>query len=236
MFSSNFRGQTLPLNMDLNASLRGNGKRIPKENSTILTVNSSSNSSSASSTNSKSVKNQRKSNKIAAVAKRNQKYAPDLGSSIRSTRSNFLAASYNKEDQDVSFELLRKNDSSQRQNLSTAGSDVSHETIDTVSSSDTTMVEVKNGSCWGKTKRLYHFLMETQEYKDPQMHGWRIKFRRIFLTMGVLAFTYQTIHTAVTTQNYSSKVTQVIVGVSRVFSFRFCRRKFRISWTTWGRI
>ena len=52
---------------------------------------------------------------------------------------------------------------------------------------------------------MYHFLMETTEYKHPEIFGWRIKFRRMFMTVGTIAFTYQTISTAFATQNYSSK-------------------------------
>ena len=54
-------------------------------------------------------------------------------------------------------------------------------------------------------KRLYHFLMESVEYIHPDIYGWRIKFRRLFLTIGTLAFTYTTINTAIFTAHYSSK-------------------------------
>ena len=57
----------------------------------------------------------------------------------------------------------------------------------------------------GTFKRLYHFLMESVEYIHPDIYGWRIKFRRLFLTIGTLAFTYTTINTAIFTAHYSSK-------------------------------
>ena len=63
----------------------------------------------------------------------------------------------------------------------------------------------KDESCWGKSKRLYHFLMESTEYLHPDIYGWRIKFRRMFLTVGTLAFTYTTTNTAIATTHYSSK-------------------------------
>ncbi|XP_059098796.1 uncharacterized protein LOC131892942 [Tigriopus californicus] len=62
-----------------------------------------------------------------------------------------------------------------------------------------------SSSCWSRTKRLYHFLVETREYKDPLSYGWRIKFRRIFLSLGVLLFTALTIYTVISTQDFSSK-------------------------------
>ena len=58
---------------------------------------------------------------------------------------------------------------------------------------------------WGKSKRLYHFLMESIEYLHPDIYGWRIKFRRLFLTIGTLAFTHTTINTAIVAAQYSSK-------------------------------
>ena len=60
-------------------------------------------------------------------------------------------------------------------------------------------------SYFGSIKGLYHFLSETREYKDPQTHGWRIKFRRIFLLLGVIFFSYQAVSTTINTRNYSSK-------------------------------
>ena len=61
------------------------------------------------------------------------------------------------------------------------------------------------GGCWTRTKMVYHFFLETKEYADPHQFGWRIKFRRAFLFVGVLMFTYLTVYTAVSTQNFSSK-------------------------------
>ena len=63
----------------------------------------------------------------------------------------------------------------------------------------------KDQFCWGKSKRLYYFLMESTEYLHPDIYGWRIKFRRMFLTVGTLAFTYTTTNTAIATTHYSSK-------------------------------
>merc|ERR1712038_2125575 len=56
-----------------------------------------------------------------------------------------------------------------------------------------------------KFQSAFYFFCETHEYRDPQTHGWRIKFRRIFLLLGVMFFTYQAVSTTVTTTNYSSK-------------------------------
>ena len=38
-----------------------------------------------------------------------------------------------------------------------------------------------------------------------QTHGWRIKFRRIFLALGVVFFTYQTASSILANQDFSSK-------------------------------
>jgi len=53
--------------------------------------------------------------------------------------------------------------------------------------------------------KLLNFVLERQEYSYPETHGWRIKFRRIFLHLGVLGFTYTTYDTLVSTQSFSSK-------------------------------
>jgi len=59
-----------------------------------------------------------------------------------------------------------------------------------------------NSSCF---RKVTNFIFESQEYKYPKTHGWRIKFRRICLILGVLGFTYTTGDTIMSTQNFSSK-------------------------------
>lgn len=44
------------------------------------------------------------------------------------------------------------------------------------------IVPPKDDSCCGKVKRLWYFIIEREEYRDPQTHGWRIKFRCILQT------------------------------------------------------
>jgi len=51
----------------------------------------------------------------------------------------------------------------------------------------------------------WNFVTESAEYRDPQTHGWRIKFRRIFLALGVVFFTYQTALSILANQDFSSK-------------------------------
>ena len=85
-------------------------------------------------------------------------------------------------------------------------------------------------SCCGKLKRVAHFFLETSEYRDPGTHGWRIKFRRLCLTLGVFFFSYSTIHSTISTQSYSSKheIQKILVNLSffqiltgsRIFFFR----------------
>ena len=53
--------------------------------------------------------------------------------------------------------------------------------------------------------KFLNFVLERQEYRYPETHGWRIKFRRIFLHLGVLGFTYTTYDTLISTQSFSSK-------------------------------
>merc|ERR1711963_70268 len=115
----------------------------------------------------------------------------DLTASFKSTKSNFNERPPIPEEPN-NIELLECRTSSDDDNTAND---------DTVSSE----VEVTDDSCWGKTKQIYHFLLETTEYKHPDIYGWRIKFRRLFMTIGVICFTYQTISTAIDTQNYSSK-------------------------------
>ena len=104
----------------------------------------------------------------------------DLSASMRSTKSNF---------DENQIELMEIN-----------------EEIEEEEETEKEMeVEIKDSSFWGRLKRIFHFLLETKEYKDPETFGWRIKFRRIFLTLGTIAFSYQTIQTVISTQNYSSK-------------------------------
>ena len=75
----------------------------------------------------------------------------------------------------------------------------------TENSTPASFTAVSNCRCWHKLTLTYHFFLETREYRDPQTHGWRIKFRRIFLSLGVIFFTYQAIATTISTTNYSSK-------------------------------
>ncbi len=58
---------------------------------------------------------------------------------------------------------------------------------------------------WAQVKAIVFFLLESHEYRDPVTYGWRIKFRRLFLTMGVLLFSYLTAYATVSTQDFSSK-------------------------------
>lgn len=53
--------------------------------------------------------------------------------------------------------------------------------------------------------KILNYFLETREYAFPETHGWRIKFRRIFLLLGVFGFSYTTFETLVATENYSSK-------------------------------
>ena len=108
----------------------------------------------------------------------------DLSASMKSTKSN-----YNEQPQ---IELLEVTEEQKIE-----------ETDDEEEANET--AQIPDQSACGRLKRFYHFLLETTEYKDPETFGWRIRFRRIFLTLGTLAFTYQTIQTVISTQNYSSK-------------------------------
>ena len=108
----------------------------------------------------------------------------DLSASMRSTKSNF-----NEQQQQPEIELL----------------EITEETRDEIEDNEETQVEIKDQSFCGRLKRTFHFVLETKEYKDPETFGWRIRFRRIFLTLGTIAFSYQTIQTVISTQNYSSK-------------------------------
>lgn len=115
----------------------------------------------------------------------------DLSASARSTQSNFNAQVINEA---TELELLDFN----AENIEEVVEAEDHQ-------DESNITQQKDSSCWGRTKRFFHFISERAEYKDPVTFGWRIKFRRIFLTLGTLAFTYQTFHTAVTVQNFSSK-------------------------------
>ena len=53
--------------------------------------------------------------------------------------------------------------------------------------------------------KILNYILERREYAFPETHGWRIKFRRIFLHLGVFGFSYTTFETLVATENYSSK-------------------------------
>jgi len=62
---------------------------------------------------------------------------------------------------------------------------------------------IENNANFGS--KILNFILERQEYSYPETHGWRIKFRRIFLHLGVLGFTFTTYDTLVSTQSFSSK-------------------------------
>ena len=66
-------------------------------------------------------------------------------------------------------------------------------------------VKVESKGCWSRTKQFFIFILERREYRDPITYGWRIKFRRIFLTMGVILFTFLTVYTTISSQDFSSK-------------------------------
>jgi hypothetical protein len=53
--------------------------------------------------------------------------------------------------------------------------------------------------------KVLNYILERQEYSYPETHGWRIKFRRIFLQLGVFGFTFTTYDTLISTQSFSSK-------------------------------
>jgi len=57
----------------------------------------------------------------------------------------------------------------------------------------------------GKCRRFFDFILERREYRDPVTYGWRIRFRRLFLSLGTLLFTCLTANTAAETQSFSSK-------------------------------
>lgn len=52
---------------------------------------------------------------------------------------------------------------------------------------------------------ILNYVLERQEYLFPEAHGWRIKFRRIFLHLGVIGFSFTTFETLFSTESYSSK-------------------------------
>ena len=106
----------------------------------------------------------------------------DLSASMRSTKSNFDESTQQIELMEINEEIVEEEEKEEEE-----------------------VVEIKDSSICGRLKRIFHFLLETKEYKDPETFGWRIKFRRIFLTLGTIAFSYQTIQTVISTQNYSSK-------------------------------
>jgi len=57
----------------------------------------------------------------------------------------------------------------------------------------------------GWCSTILDYILERTEYAFPENHGWRIKFRRIFLHLGVFGFSYTTFETLISTENYSSK-------------------------------
>jgi hypothetical protein len=67
------------------------------------------------------------------------------------------------------------------------------------------MEEVEERRLASCCSRTLDYLLERQEYAFPELHGWRIRFRRIFLYLGVVGFTYTTSQTIASTQTYSAK-------------------------------
>ena len=54
-------------------------------------------------------------------------------------------------------------------------------------------------------KRIRDFLLENKELPHPEVYGWRIQFRRIFLTFGVIGNVYSTCHEYYKVQVFSSQ-------------------------------
>ncbi len=122
----------------------------------------------------------------------------DLSASVNSTQSNFNMPRARQNElqlEETNIELLPfEEDNSPQEAIKPAEVEM-----------ESTLEEAKDDSFCGRFMTTLHFIAETAEYKDPVTFGWRIKFRRIFLTLGTLAFTFQTIQTAISTQNFSSK-------------------------------
>ena len=75
------------------------------------------------------------------------------------------------------------------------------ETIESLDMEEVSVVAGRVGWC----STLLDYILERTEYAFPENHGWRIKFRRIFLHLGVFGFSYTTFETLISTENYSSK-------------------------------
>jgi hypothetical protein len=46
----------------------------------------------------------------------------------------------------------------------------------------------KDNSFCGRVARLWNFMIEREEYRDPQTHGWRIKFRCLTSLLSSIQF------------------------------------------------
>jgi len=73
--------------------------------------------------------------------------------------------------------------------------------VGTIDIEDVEYVENNASFC----SKFLNYILERQEYSYPETHGWRIKFRRIFLQLGVFGFTFTTYDTLISTQSFSSK-------------------------------
>ena len=59
----------------------------------------------------------------------------------------------------------------------------------------------ENGFC----KSIWNFLREMEEYHNPNVFGWRVRFRRIYLAIGVISNIFSTVYDNITVREFSSK-------------------------------
>ena len=125
----------------------------------------------------------------AAQSRASKSSGSSLRIKIRENERSGPGRSYTKTD----IEDIRTNSSSELdKSVSSAGS-INEEDVE----------YIENNANIGS--KMLNFILERQEYSYPETHGWRIKFRRIFLHLGVLGFTFTTYDTLVSTQSFSSK-------------------------------
>ena len=78
------------------------------------------------------------------------------------------------------------------------------------------VIPFKRANLWLKIRFVYNFVMETREYKDPFTFGWRIKYRRFFLAVGTLLFTYLTIYFVIGMTRFYTNSPRNTVKSSRI--------------------
>ncbi len=183
------------------------GKKLGREKFALLPIVRSKEEGEAHRMRTAEIENRRRSKSEDVDPKRakdRKKSVRDDQSRPRPTREEEVPDRGRRRERRERDRKQREKEEECPDDLSTSCTTISTVRLETEGSEGTDS-ESEAADFWNGLKRVYHFVMEKQEYNDPYRFGWRIKYRRFCLTLGVITFTYLTVYTALSTQQFNSK-------------------------------